>query len=146
VKNKPRYVFDANVVVSAVLFHQGQPAQALDVALDEGEILVSDEIVRELNDVLSREKFERYVREEDRARFLQSLLQEAKLIEVVETIQACRDPKDDKYLEAAVSGGAECIVSGDEDLLVLHPFRGIPILRPSAFLDRLRGGALKEEA
>ncbi|MFV1981483.1 MAG: putative toxin-antitoxin system toxin component, PIN family [Rhodothermia bacterium] len=74
-RNKPRYVFDASVVVSAVLFHQGQPAQAIDAALDEREILVSDEIVRELNDVLSREKFERYAREEDRARFLQSLLQ-----------------------------------------------------------------------
>ncbi|MFV1981484.1 MAG: putative toxin-antitoxin system toxin component, PIN family [Rhodothermia bacterium] len=65
-----------------------------------------------------------------------SSIQEAKLIEVVETIQACRDPKDNKYLEAAVSGGAECIVSGDDDLLVLHPFRRIPILRPRAFLDR----------
>ena len=58
-KNKPRYVFDANVFVSAVLFHQGQSAQAIDAALDEGEILVSDEIVRELNDVLSREKLAR---------------------------------------------------------------------------------------
>lgn len=107
---------------------------------------MSDEIVRELNEVLSHEKFERYAREEDRARFLQSLLQEAKLIEVVETIQACRDPKDDTYLEAAGSGGAEYIVSGDDDLLVLHPFRGIPILRQRSFLDRLRRGALVEEA
>ena len=104
-----------------------------------GEILVSDEIVRELNDVLSRPKFERYATEEDLARFLQSLLQEARLVEVVGTIQACRDPKDNKYLEAAVSGNAECIVSGDDDLLVLHPFREIPILRPREFLDRLQG-------
>ena len=133
-------------MVSAVLFHQGKPAQAVDAALDAGEVLVSDEIVRELSDVLSREKFERYASDEDRARFLQSLLQEAKLIEVVETIEECRDPKDNKYLEAAVSGGAECIVSGDEDLLVLHPFRGIPILKPSEFLDRLRGRPPGEEA
>lgn len=145
-KNKPRYVFDSNVVVSAVLFHQGKPAQAVDAALGEGEILVSEEIVKELNDVLSREKFERYASEEDRARFLQSLLREAKLIEVVETIQECRDPKDNKYLEAAVSGDAECIISGDDDLLVLHPFRGIPILRAREFLDRLRGRTPREEA
>lgn len=144
-KNKPGYVFDSNVIVSAVLFFQGKPAQAVDAALDAGVILVSDEIVRELNDVLSREKFEHYASEEDRARFLQSLLEEAKLIEVVERLQECRDPKDNKYLEAAVSGGAACIVSGDEDLLVLHPFRGIPILRPSEFLDRLRDPQPGEE-
>lgn len=83
------------MVVSALLFHQGKPAQAVDAALYEGEVLLSVDIVRELNDVLSREKFERYVSEEDRARFLQSLLREAKLIEVVETIRECRDPKDD---------------------------------------------------
>ncbi len=144
-KNKPGYVFDSNVIVSAVLFFQGKPAQAVDAALDAGVILVSDEIVRELNDVLSREKFEHYASEEDRARFLQSLLEEAKLIEIVERIQECRDPKDNKYLEAAVSGGAACIVSGDEDLLVLHPFRGILILRPSEFLDRLRDPQPGEE-
>ncbi|MGI9174903.1 MAG: putative toxin-antitoxin system toxin component, PIN family [Rhodothermales bacterium] len=145
-KSKPGYVFDSNVVVSAVLFHQGKPAQAVEAALDSGEILVSEDIVRELNDVLSRPKFERYASEEDRVRFLQSLLQEARLIEVVETIQACRDPKDNKYLEAAVGGGAECIVSGDDDLLVLHPFREIPILRPREFLDRLQGRTPQKEA
>ena len=140
--SKPGYVFDTNVVVSAVLFHQGKPAQAVEAALDSGEFLVSDEIVRELNEVLSRAKFERYASEEDRARFLQSLLQEARLIEVVETVQECRNPKDNKYLEAAVSGNAECVVSGDDDLLVLHPFREIPILRPREFLDRLQAGTL----
>ena len=143
-RNKPRYVFDSNVIVSAVLFHQGKPARAVDAALDEGQILVSEDIVRELSDVLSRKRFQRYASEEDRARFLQSLLQEARLIEVAETIRECRDPKDDKYLEAAVSGGAACIVSGDEDLLVLHPFRGIPILKPGEFLDWLGGRALQE--
>ena len=127
-KTRPRYVFDSNVVVSAALCHQGKPAQAVEAALDEGIILVSDEIVRELSDVLSREMFKRYVSEEDRARFLQSFLQEAKLIEVVDVIRECRDAEDDKYLEVAVGGGAECIVSGDDDLLVLHPFRGIPIM------------------
>ncbi len=136
---KSRYVFDTNVVVSAVLFGVGKPARALFVALDKGEVLVSADVVHELNKVLSREKFERYASEEDRARFLQSLLHEARLVEIKETIRECRDPKDDMYLELAVSGEATCIVSGDDDLLVMHPFRGIPILRPSEFLDGLSG-------
>ena len=138
--SKPRYVFDTNVVVSALLFSQGKPAQALEIALEQGELLVSEEIVRELNDVLSREKFEPYAGEADRARFLQALLQEARLVETREVIRACRDAKDDKYLEVAVSGDAQCIVSGDEDLLLLHPFRGIAILKPGDFLERLVGG------
>lgn len=132
--SRPRYVVDTNVIVSAVLFHQGKPARALDAVLEQGKLLASEEIVTELNDVLSRAKFERYASEEDRARFLQSLLQEATLIEVTETIQACGDPKDDKYLEAAVSGEAARIITGDDDLLVLHPFRGIRIVAPDAFL------------
>ena len=88
----------------------------------------------ELNDVLGREKFNRYLTEAERERFLRSLLREARLIEIREKVQACRDPKDDKFLELAVNGGADYIVSGDEDLLVLDPFRGIPILTPDNFL------------
>ena len=56
-------------------------------------------------------------------------------IPITETITACRDPKDDKFLEFAVSGQADLIISSDNDLLVLHPFRGISILKPVAFLD-----------
>lgn len=48
-------------------------------------------------------------------------------------IRACRDPKDDKFLELAVSGNADVIVTGDKDLLALHPFRGIAILTPLDF-------------
>jgi len=58
--------------------------------------------------------------------FLQSLLHEARLVETRERVQACRDPKDDKFLELAVNGEANCIVSGDEDLFSRDRFRGIP--------------------
>ena len=57
-----------------------------------------------------------------------------------ERIAVCRDPKDDKFLEVAVAGEADVIVSGDQDLLVLHPFGGIPIIPPVAFLRRLDAG------
>ncbi len=65
--------------------------------------------------------------------FLAVLVREATLVEITETIAECRDPKDDKFLELAIGGKAACIVSGDKDLLVLHPFRGIPILTPAGF-------------
>ena len=53
---------------------------------------------------------------------------------ITERIVACRDPTDDKFLELAVSGNADLILSGDKDLLTLHPFRGIPIVTPAAFV------------
>ena len=69
-------------------------------------------------------------------RFLVALLKEVEMVEITETFTDCRDAKDNKFLELAVSGKADCIVSGDADLLVLNPFRGIPILTPREFLTR----------
>jgi uncharacterized protein len=135
VRSNPRCVFDTNVLVNAVLFDHSTAAQAFFAALHAGEIIVSADVVAELNGVLGREMFRRYVTEEER--FLRSLLREAGLIEIEQKIRACRDPKDDKFLELAVNGDADCIVSGDEVLLSLDPFRGIPILTPEKFLDAL---------
>lgn len=62
------------------------------------------------------------------------LFKEAELKDPTEKIRICRDPKDNKYLELAVSSDANFIISGDKDLLVLHPFRKISILTPDQFL------------
>jgi uncharacterized protein len=133
VRSNPRCVFDTNVLISALLFDQSKPAQAFFSALRDGEVLVSADTISEINDVLGRKKFRRYVNEAEREHFLRSLLQEVRLVEIRERIRACRDPKDDKFLELAVNGGADCIVSGDNDLLALDPFRGIHILTPGDF-------------
>lgn len=136
-RSNPRCVFDTNVLVSALLFDRSKPARAFFVALRAGEVLVSADVISELNDVLGREKFRHYVSEEERGRFLRSLLRETRLVEIQETVRACRDPKDDKFLELAVNGDADCIVSGDDDLLMLDPFRGMRILTPGGFLEAL---------
>ena len=133
-KSNPRCVFDTNVLVSALLFDTSKPAQAFFTALRDGEVLLSADVISEISEVLGREKFRRYVTEEERSRFLRSLLQEAKLIEIEEKIQACRDPEDDKFLELVVNGSADCIVSGDDDLLTLNPFRDVEIITPSKLL------------
>ncbi|MFM2313397.1 MAG: hypothetical protein RLZZ04_2673 [Cyanobacteriota bacterium] len=130
------YVFDTNVLVSALLFASSSPRKALELALDTGKILISKETVDELNNVLSRPKFERYVSQPKRERFLLSLVQKSTLIEIQEKIEECRDPKDNKFLELAIDGKATEIVSGDQDLLILHPFRGIPIITVSQFLTK----------
>ncbi len=130
----PGSVFDTNVLVSAVLFERSVPRQAFDHALVRGRVLLSVETLAELASVLARPKFDRYLHAEERERFLVALVREAVLVEVHEEIHACRDPRDDKFLEVAVSGGADRIISGDDDLLILSPFRGIPILPPADFL------------
>lgn len=139
---RSRFVFDTNAIISAVLLKQSVSRRAFDKALDEGEILVSVETIDELNRVLGRVDFARYVTEGERLEFLALLVREARLVEVTVHIGECRDPRDDKFLELAVSGGAECIVSGDRDLLVLHPFRGVPIVTPRDFVDEVwrKGG------
>jgi putative PIN family toxin of toxin-antitoxin system len=134
---KPCYVIDNNALVSALLFEQSVPGQAFYAALDRGTLLVSQATVAELTQVLARKKFDRYVTAEEREQFLAMLVQEATVVEIVEEVRACRDPKDDKFLELAVNGNASCLVTGDKDLLILHPFREIPILTPAQFLAAL---------
>ena len=134
-----RFVFDTNVIVSALLLKHPVARQAFDKALEIGKLLVSQATIEELNEILRREDFNKYVLENERIQFIAILVREATLVEVTETVNECRDPKDNKFLELAVSGKATCIVSGDDDLLVLHPFRGMPILTPRQFLSHSGG-------
>jgi uncharacterized protein len=132
-----RCVFDTSVLVSALLLKNSKPRKALDFAQGSGKILLSFAVLAELYDVLSRKQFRRYINEEDIRRFLAALTREAQWVDINVRIVACRDPKDDKFLELAECGRAEYIVTGDADLIVLHPFRGIQILTPRAFLEVL---------
>lgn len=129
-----RCVFDTNAIVSAMLSRTATPGLALARAYDNGRLLVSVPLMRELHDVVSRPKFDRYVTPNERQRFLGLLVRDARLVEITESIRACRDPKDDQVLELAVCGRADWIITGDADLLVLDPFRGIRIVTAADFL------------
>jgi putative PIN family toxin of toxin-antitoxin system len=130
-----RCVFDTNVLVSALLLPNSKPRSSLDLALRTGVVLLSFATLAELYEVLTRKRLREYVDEEDIRRFLAALTREAQWVDVDVQITACRDPKDDKFLELAVSGQATHIVSGDLDLLALNPFKGIQIVPPHSFLE-----------
>jgi uncharacterized protein len=130
-----RSVLDTNVFVSALLSPGSKPRMAVNRAQRDGAILLSYAVLAELFEVLHREKFRRYIDEEDIRRFLAALTREAVWVDVDVEVIACRDPKDDKFLSLAVSGSATHIVTGDADLLVLNPFRGIEIVSPGAFVE-----------
>ena len=107
---------------------------ALFQALDIGTILISDALVLELRNVLARPRFDSYITRAERIAFLQAFIRESELISITETVRQCRDPKDDMVLELAVNGRARFIITGDDDLLVLSPFREIEIVTPAEFL------------
>jgi putative PIN family toxin of toxin-antitoxin system len=129
-----RVVFDTNVLVSALLFEYSTPAQAFFFAASNGEILISADLVNEIHRVIYRPKFDRYISDSQREDFTLSLVEAGDLVNVTDAIAVCRDPKDNMILELAVSGKADVIVTGDDDLLALNPFRKISILNPQAFL------------
>ena len=128
-----RVVLDTNVLVSAALKDQSQPAIAVRVAERHGVVLKSIETERQLFDVLGRPYLATMIAPAARDWLLQ-LFVAAELVSIVERIAACRDPTDDKFLEVAISGRADVIVSRDADLLALDPFRNIPIVTPARFV------------
>jgi putative PIN family toxin of toxin-antitoxin system len=88
----------------------------------------------ELAEVLARSKFDRYLTVSERQEFLRLFGRIAERIRIIHVVHACRDPKDDKFLELAVNCSAHLMMTGDADLLVLRPFRGIDILSPASYL------------
>ncbi len=84
--------------------------------------------------MFSRPKFEKYVSLETRLAFIENIISNAFPVQIKEKINICRDPKDNRFLELAVTSGASCIISGDQDLIILSPFQGIPIISCADFL------------
>lgn len=133
-----RIVIDNNVLISRLLLPASVPGRAVRTAVDTAQLLVSEPTLNELADVLSRSKFDPYLTIEERQQFLRLLVRVAEIVPINYRIQACRDPKDDMFLELAVNGQADLIVTGDRDLLALSPFRAIPIITPARYLQRVR--------
>jgi putative PIN family toxin of toxin-antitoxin system len=131
-----RIVLDTNVLISALLLRDSVTRRAFDCAFANGTVLLSFELLAELNEVLGRRQFQKYLDHADARRFAAALVREAEWVQVATSVAACRDPKDNKILALAVDGRATWVVTGDEDLLSLDPFRGIRIERPDRFLGR----------
>ena len=133
-KIRARVVLDTNALVSRLLLPASVPGRAVRRAVDEAHILVSSDTMNELAEVLARPEFDPYVTLADRQQFLRRLGTIAEMVPILHRIRERRDPRDDKVLELAVNGEAEVIVTGDADLLVLDPYRGMRIVTPSDYL------------
>lgn len=130
-----KVIFDTNVLISAILMEGSVADLALTKATQLCDIISSEEIFSELVEKILLPKFDKYVSIEKRKRFLQSFEIMASFYKPNQNIVACRDPKDNIFLELAVEASANFIISGDTDLLILNPFRYTQIISPKDFLE-----------
>jgi putative PIN family toxin of toxin-antitoxin system len=135
-----RAVIDTGVLVSALIKPGGATGEVL-YALRDGRLtmIYSTDTLVEIIDVLGRPPFRAkyHILPEDITALVNLIRLRGELVSPQKKMSACRDPKDNKFLEAALAGEADCIVSGDADLLALTPFEDIPILRPAEILAKL---------
>lgn len=135
-----RVVLDTSTLVSAALRVGSVPHQALSKALGSCELCASAATLAELEQVLKRKKFDRYLDAETRLSFVALIHRHSHLFAVQDADElavqpACRDPKDHKFLALALICEADVLISSDNDLLVLHPWRDVQVLMPAVFLD-----------
>jgi len=130
-----RVVLDTNILVSSAL------GGALELILDKWSddafiVIVATDILDEYFEVINRPKFR--LKQETIDKIIRYIYQFAEIIVPTETVQVIKaDPTDNKFLEAALFGEADYIVSGDSHLLELKTFRGIPILSAREFIEQL---------
>jgi len=133
-----RIVIDTNVFISATILPRSVPRQAVNRALELGIVLLSEATYRELAQTLLRPRFEEYVGVKQRELLLAQLARVAEFVPIIRNVRECRDSKDDKILEVALNGRADVIITGDDDLLELHPWREMAILKPAQYLAEQR--------
>ncbi len=139
-----RVVFDTSTLVSAALRAGSAPREALEVALATCEICTSPETVEELRRVIARKRFERYLSAERRLEFAAMIAANTRLFAVpawgvLGLGTGSRDPADNKFLALAHVAEAGVIISSDQDLLTLDPWRGARVVGPGGFLKLLVG-------
>jgi putative PIN family toxin of toxin-antitoxin system len=127
-------VLDASVLISAAMGRGSIPDRAVRHAFASDRVAVSEPMIAELIDVFARPRLARFVLPDLRDEVLALLDTSGVFVVPAERVTDCRDAKDNKYLELALAARAATIVSSDDDLLVLHPWRGVRILLPASYL------------
>ena len=132
-----RLVLDTNVLVSAILSPNSISAKVLNWGEDNGTILYSTDTLTEILTVLRRSKFAKYIDLEDIDGLSIRIKTAWILIEILNQMKLCRDAKDDKFIDLALNANASHLITGDTDLLVLHPIQNISIINPRSFWEAI---------
>ena len=142
-----RVVLDTNVLISAAISAQGNPRRIYEHVRAMGQLLICPPAIEELETRLARPKFDKYISQAARREFIDALYSTAEIVAIPGVLRVCRDPDDDKILEAARVGLADCLVTGGTDLLSLRlcgeaaivlasdaVFQSVAILRPTVYV------------
>lgn len=130
------FICDTNVLVSS-LFRKNSPPQKTvhHIKSTVGYLAFSDETFQELAEVLKRSKFDKFIAKEKRVTFLEEIQEVALNCEILQHVDLCRDPKDNKFLDVAIASYADYLITGDEDLLVLESIGNTFIITPRKFIE-----------
>jgi uncharacterized protein len=126
-------LLDTSSLMAACLYPEREPAQILKRIYERYQLVASIDTLTELSGVIARDKFDRWQPLETRKAWFDRYLLHVKIWTVNDQVTDCRDPKDNKFLSLALAANATVIVSSDDDLLVLHPYRGIDVLTLEGF-------------
>jgi putative PIN family toxin of toxin-antitoxin system len=132
-----RLVLDTNVLVSAILSPNSISVKILNWGEDNGVILYSAATLTEVLSVLGRSKFSKYIDHDDIDELSIRIKTVWLFVEILNQVQLCRDPKDDKFIDLALNGDASHLITGDNDLLVLNPIENTSVINPRTFWDEI---------
>jgi len=133
--NNRKYVGDTNVLLSSFISKKSPPARVIEHIIHDGFFAFSAETFAELDEVLNRPKFDRFISKEDRTNFINQIKAICILYEIYQPVDLCRDPKDNKFLDVAIASYADYLITGDDDLLVLENIGNTSIITPRTFVD-----------
>lgn len=131
-----RIVIDTSIAISAAILPNSISNRAFSLALQYFQLVSSDSTLAELIEVIYRAKFDKYLTDEMRLEFLTVVAQASEFITIRSVIKDCPDPKDNQFLELAIDGEANIILSGDPHLTDMNPYRNIIIIGPKEFVSR----------
>jgi putative PIN family toxin of toxin-antitoxin system len=133
--NSPQYICDTNILVSSLISRNSPPAQTIDYIKNTGLFAFSSETFSELEEVLNRPKFDKFMSKEIRIQFFQKIRPFIIFYDIYQKVDFCRDPKDNKFLDVAIASYADYLITGDEDLLVLKNIGNTSIITPRTFME-----------
>ncbi len=131
-----KVLFDTSTLIGVMLKPRSLPAQVFYHAAKHGWLIASAETLNELMEVAQRDKLDRFRPREERLTVLAYYQSLVVVVPIVEEVADCRDEKDNKFLSAALAGEVNMLVSSDEDLLVLNPYRGIPVITARQYAEQ----------
>lgn len=134
-----RVVFDTSTLIGALLLPNSVPRRALNAALAQCEMCASEATLAELESVIGRAKFDRYLDRATRRAFFDQVSRQMRLFAVADEDEArlpraCRDPRDNKFLALVLSSDADILVSSDADLVSMDPYEGVAVMIAADFL------------